>query len=169
MICTHQAQCSKIFKIHKKIFCFIPKIFKIKKKKRDFWKIIRRCKRKVSPINFRFFPGLELFVHQYENFSFTYVRYQYENFSFTNESYAPDLCTYCCLTLVYYRPISYVYAGVKWVASHHFLMVLPDPEIFASLFLLIFKKRRILLEKNTKLLKNGVSSFYPSKTAYFDD
>ncbi len=43
------------------------------------------------------------------------------------------------------------------------------PEIFASLFLLIFKKRRILLEKNTKILKNGVSSFYPFKTAYFDE
>ena len=43
------------------------------------------------------------------------------------------------------------------------------PEIFASKFLLIFKKRRILLEKNTKILKNGVSSFYPSKTAYFAD
>ena len=43
------------------------------------------------------------------------------------------------------------------------------PENFASLFLLIFKKRRILLEKNTEIMKNGVSSFYPSKTAYFDE
>ena len=56
-------------------------------------------------------PGTNVFL-------FWVVGHFQKCFFLPNEPYVSDMCTYCCLTLVYYRPTSYISAVIYWVISH---------------------------------------------------